>query len=361
MGPYPCISALQALERTCDQLVKQGVPIGNLVSVLLDGCENLAMVGLAVGMLVRHLEVADKLLDPYITEPLIWSYEFRRVVSEHSGWAASSEGVKEPERRNWPLSSVTMFMALRATDERAEDLQALGETLVVRARTRIDLEYDAGAIEEEANRGEDIKLQLAKVRAWASSFDRSTFQFREAPEGTYIQAKPSEDVVETLQPGNEDRERASEAIRLASRYFIKPNEAYPKAIEPDDLTADIVSASKLPEDQQSLIHPWDVRASVAAAALHGCLLRRVELPNDALAFAVDTVLQVSEGVASPRPHEFAETYLEEGADRSAARGPPTATHAGCRTFARHDRWSGRNAYYQARLYCRPQHCACRSQ
>ena len=33
VGPYPCISALQALERMCDQMVKAGAPIGHLVFV----------------------------------------------------------------------------------------------------------------------------------------------------------------------------------------------------------------------------------------------------------------------------------------------------------------------------------------
>ena len=56
VGPYPCFSALQALERVCDQLIEIGTPIGTVVSILLDGCESLAMVSLVVGLLVRHLE-----------------------------------------------------------------------------------------------------------------------------------------------------------------------------------------------------------------------------------------------------------------------------------------------------------------
>ena len=71
VGPYPCISALQALERTADQFVTQGIPIGNLVQILLEGCENLAMVGIVAGILVRHLEAAGDLLDPYFGDPII--------------------------------------------------------------------------------------------------------------------------------------------------------------------------------------------------------------------------------------------------------------------------------------------------
>ena len=89
VGPYPCMSALQALERTCDQIIKAGIPIKTLVPLLLDGCENLAMVGLVVGILVRLLEATDDLLYPYFTEPIIWSHEFRRVGSEYSRLAAN--------------------------------------------------------------------------------------------------------------------------------------------------------------------------------------------------------------------------------------------------------------------------------
>ena len=80
LARYPCMSALQALEHVCDQLIKADIPIKNLIPLLLDGCENLAMVGLVVGILVRHLEAADELLDPYFIESIIWHLEFGRVV-----------------------------------------------------------------------------------------------------------------------------------------------------------------------------------------------------------------------------------------------------------------------------------------
>ena len=99
VGPYPCFSALQALERVCDYLIGAGLPIRNLILILLSGCENLAMVGLVVGILVRHLESADRLLDPFLVEPLIWQHEFTRVANEMAGRATSSEGLVAPGRR----------------------------------------------------------------------------------------------------------------------------------------------------------------------------------------------------------------------------------------------------------------------
>ena len=324
VGPYPCMSALEALELTCDQMIQAGAPIGTIVSVLLAECENLAMVALVLGMLVRHMEVAGNLLDPYFTEPLIWSYEFTRVVGEGRPFAASSEGIESSERRNWSLRDAAMFTALMATDERAKELQMLGETLVIRARSKIEQQRDADVTADEGHSGEEIELRLAPVKAWASSLDRSKFQVNETPEGLYIQATLPEEVAQALQHSNEDSERTAEEIRLTVRYFVKRNEAPTQAIESDELKSDLETARLLLESPANLgaLHPFDVPALVAAAAVEANVLRSIHLPDDALAFSVDTVLRVSSSGGPSRPFEFGETYFEEGADRSAARVLP---------------------------------------
>ncbi|MBK9436347.1 MAG: hypothetical protein IPN52_15140 [Micrococcales bacterium] len=84
VGPYPCMSALQALEQRCDQIIRADIPLADIVPILLDGCENLAMLGLVVGLLVRHIEKADRLLDPYLVEAVAWFREFDRVAGERT-------------------------------------------------------------------------------------------------------------------------------------------------------------------------------------------------------------------------------------------------------------------------------------
>ena len=133
VGPYPCISALQALERVCDQFIKSDIPIGKLVAILMEGCENLAVPGLIVGLLLRHLEDAGALLDPYFTEPLVWRLEFTRVVHESGMLTAKSEDLVAPERRNWSLREAAMFMGLSVGEERITEMRVLGETLVSNA------------------------------------------------------------------------------------------------------------------------------------------------------------------------------------------------------------------------------------
>ena len=182
-----------------------------------------------------------------------------------------------------------------------------------------------------AHTGDFIEEQLAKVRAWASSLDRDRYQAHETPEGLYIQATPPEDVVQALQPSDDDLKSAQEEIRLSHRYYIEPKKQGAQAIGPDELTADIATARKLLENPPALgaYQPWDTPALVAAAALEAHFLHGANLPDDALAFAAGTVLRVGEGEAWPRQDEIETTsiersivYFEQGADRSAARALP---------------------------------------
>ena len=321
VGPYPCLSALQALERVCDQLIEIGAPIRNLVAILLDGCENLAMVGLIVGLLVRHLESARNLLDPYLAEPLIWHYEFARVVHEASGFAAGSEGLAAPERRKWSLREAAMFVVLRANGERAAELRALGETLVANARRLIGQEHEHGPT-EVASGTEFAEQQLVQVRAWASTLDRDRYETHKAKDGFYVQAKPPDDVAQALQGKNRDLELATEAIRLFVRYDIEPKKEFAGPIGHDELVADMATARKLLENPQSsgAFGTWDTSALVAAAALEAHLLDGAVLPEEALSFAAEIVLRIGE--AWPRQFEFEDTFFESGADRSASRVLP---------------------------------------
>ena len=332
VGPYPCMSALQALERVCDRLIESGAPIGVLVEILLDGCENLAMVGFIVGLLVRHLERSERLLDPYLAEPLIWRLEFARMAGELGGLKADSEGLVAPERRSWSLREAAMVVVLMADGERIEQLRAVGEALIENARQLVgpgqDREpegIDSGA---DADEGQFVTM----ARAWASCLDRSRHRIRETDEGFSVESVPPADVVQALQETNEDLERTSETTRLFVRYCIDPQKENATDIGVDELVADIAAARTLLETSPpSGNHdPWnmaawtalDTSAMVAAAALEAHLLKDVELPDDALSFAVELLVSIGKSAAEPRPFEFAESYYEPGAYCSAAKALP---------------------------------------
>ena len=323
VGPYPCLSALQALERVCDQLIEIDIPLRDVVSILLDGCENLAMVGLVVGLLVRHLERAGDLLDSYLAEPFVWRIEVTRVVNESSGFAADSEGIVASERRNWSLHEAALFMGVRADEERTAELRELGDKLLTNARRHFVSSPDKLS-DSVAASGDSIEKKLMPVRLWASCLDRDSYQALEASDGLYIHPTPPDDVLQALEPSNEELHRFQEATRLFVRYYVDPKKEGAQAFAPDELAADIAIARNLLECPPSLVarDPWDTAALIAAAALEAYLIDGTDLEDDALSFAAETVLRVGEGEASPRQFEFEETYFEQGADRTAARTLP---------------------------------------
>ena len=318
VGPYPCMSALQALERWCDQLVAAGIPLGNIVAILLDGCESLAMVALVVGLLVRHLDDADRLLDSYLSEPLVWEFEFGRMVHETSGLAASSDGIAHADRRQWSLREAGMWLVLRADDARTEELRQIGDRLVETYRKLVVNALGKSADERE------VEKYLVKVRAWASGLDRTTYQAEEAEGGLYIQSRPPEDVAQALESGNEDLRRGQEATRLMVRYHVHRIQGVPEPVSAEDLVSDLAVAKDLLENPPALnpMGLWDIPAAVASAALEAHILDCVDLPTESLLFAIEVVLRVGIGEPDPRQYEFEESYFEQGGDRSVARAIP---------------------------------------
>ncbi len=323
VGPYPCFSALQALERVCDQLIQHEIPIERLVAILLDGCRNLAMVGLVVGLLARHLENSDRLLDPFLVEPFIWQQEFARIVHESRMFGADSEGLVASERRSWSLRNAAMFMVLGANEERVVELRELGVGLVANARRYLESTRDDESTQSDVD-DDSVEQQLATVRGWASCLDRATYRAYEGPDGLYVQAVPSEDVVQALQQGKEHLESTQQAARLLVHYGVGPRKGGPEAIDHEELKADIAGARKLFDDARSsgADGSWDAPALVAAAALEAQFVNGTDVPIEALSFAADTVLRIGECEAGPRPFDFEGTFFEDGADRSAARALP---------------------------------------
>ena len=182
--------------------------------MLLDGCNNLAMVGFVVGLLVRHLEKSTGLLDPYLSEPAIWDLEFGRVVSESSGLKASSDGVAGAERRGWSLREAAMMLVLRADEGRAEELRQLAQLLVQRQEQAI---RDAAPDASDA----EVEQYLVSARGWASGMDRDTYTAQQTEDGQLmIQSTPPEPLLKALESGTVDIQRGQEWTRLLVDYYI---------------------------------------------------------------------------------------------------------------------------------------------
>lgn len=319
VGPYPCVSALQGLERECERLIEAGLPLGKLIPILLDGCENLAMVGLAVGILVRHAEAAERLLDPFIAEPLVWHLDAVRAAEELSPMVTRTEDLPKQDRRRWSLQQVAMVLVLQGRGDRLDDLRSLGDTLVRNAR-RLARGAKRGSGAQSPFAVEIDRHQLIlQARAWASTLDRDTYKASATNDGVIVESTPPTDVVAARAAGRAEAEAVAEAIRLFVKYHVRPSKDGAQPVVADELVTDLAAARRLLDNPppHPPHRPADVCALLAAAALEAHFVAGHPLPEDTLLFAAEVALQIGE--ASPSPQDVEDMLYDYGADRSASR------------------------------------------
>ena len=140
IGPRPCMSALLALEQVCDEVLAAGVPLENLGLRPLADCGGRRNSRVDRGNAqVRNLEVADRLLDPFLREPEIWEVSDSRVSNERLSGATPSEE-SAVDRRLWSLSDAAMRLVLNAEGTRIDELREIGNELVTNARSRVEVQ-----------------------------------------------------------------------------------------------------------------------------------------------------------------------------------------------------------------------------
>jgi len=316
------MSALQALEVVADQLIEAGAHPGDLATIFLDDCENLAMPGLALGMLVRNLERAGEALDSFLIEPCIWRLESERYVAEHSMMmTAPSDTVNASARRKWTLRKAAMLLVLRAEGERIDSLRELGERLIERASTlRANASKRMSGSEEETS----LPEELAAVHTWAAVLNRSTYQVIEQEGGLSIQPTIPDNVVQALKPGNQELSRVNQATDLIFRYaYNRHHLAGPPKVSPAELRADLVSARDLLADPlpESPSGPLAAPAAVAAGAIELFFVTGEAVANEELVWSMQLLVEIAQLCASmEEPIDF--PIFSDGPDRSAARGMP---------------------------------------
>jgi hypothetical protein len=314
VGPYPCMSALQALEFVTEEYIRAGVPPQVLTTIMLEGAHSLAMPALALGVLVRHLEVAGEAIDPYLVEPLIWQLEFSRAINDQtSGLAARFPELPNPERRGWSLRDVSMMLTLRAEGDRIAQLKALGEKLLANAAAEVGDDSSPGAREH-----------LAAVRNWAASLDRTAYESRQEDDRLLIQQAVDPEVEQVLGDTNADLRRTNDAVGLTVRHaHVRDNGGRAPDIEADVLAADIALARELLDDPpQSVGFSADGPVAAAASAVELHLTGRAIVADDDLAWSATVLLQVAAGIAQQAIDLFDDSFFSQGADRSAARALP---------------------------------------
>ncbi|WP_419923979.1 hypothetical protein [Candidatus Poriferisocius sp.] len=329
-GAYPCTSALQALERACDQILEgRQLPPQMLLDVLLDGCENLAVPALAFGLAVRHIERFDCLVDPFLVEPFVWEADARRAGQEDPKPAGESPGVAFAERREWEPLMFVMSLVLVAGEDRRRELKELGSAFFERAEASLD-----------GHPRQAEELAIARRRAMAFDIEQYESEVVESGDAISIGLREDEEVQAALAESNADLLRSTEAISLQLRYAARPGST-PNAEPVDDeqLKRDITTAKNLLADPppRGAFGSDGAPAAVAAAVLEGFFLGESALETEDLAWAARTLAGVAQAHEQQSAGEsqdlsYYEAIFWMGADRSAARGLPLLLRPDARTL-----------------------------
>ncbi|CAL9327768.1 hypothetical protein SUDANB43_07414 [Streptomyces sp. enrichment culture] len=313
VGPYPCMSALMAVEQLADSLIAAGMPYERVVRLLLRGCNNLAMAGLVVGLLVRRLEDAGDLLDVWLTSPAVWGLESSRTTTEghfHVRGPALDD-VAGADRRTTPPREVAADLTQRAMvagdQARLDALAEVADRLVATAR---------------AEAGDNSDGQLTRVQGWASLLRSENHPAYRTNDMVVLQYTPPAEVAEQFAPLAAQVAAGSEALRLQHTYGDYDN--WPEKWQADALLADLALARKVASDPPlfGTLHPQDAPTAVAAAAVVSHARGLAVVPDDDLLWAADRLL-TTPTTAPPGSRDDDSWVYPMAASGSAARALPS--------------------------------------
>lgn len=319
VGPLPCISALLAVERFADELLSAGHPPGEVAKFLLSGCNNLAMPGLAVGLLARHADSLRDELDSWLSQLHVWSLEFDRIANEGhlhiQGLEADQEGWREARRRTpGEIVSIQMAKALMEGDEeRMASLRLCGQHLMQGARGMI-----SGLDPEDGSRDYDID-SLVTAGNWAAVFDPENYRLRQLPDGSVaFEVELPAELAAARETQNLKMAQVAKHFHLLSTYGHKESRRSESPTIREDLVHGRSVLESSPEDVlDALVGP----AAVAASAILAYSDGKLDLNPDEIRWAADLLVTC----ALPRYHawpEVEESMYIMGPDRSAAAAMP---------------------------------------
>jgi hypothetical protein len=293
-GPYPCMSALLALEQISDRHIQDGKPLTEIGIWLLAGAHSLAMVGLWAGILVRHLETVGHELDPLLATPDLWHLEASRVTGEQSRFFAQRVTERHnEERRNWIFSNVASYLVLNASETRRGELKMIGEQLVA------------------------SDLKSSTLRNWASQLDSETYDAYRSEEGIIIEQHPPMDVRRELDEKLAPAQAFMDTYSLAFKYGR--NRGATEMPDAVSLTEDITRSRGIAQSSTESL-ATDAVAATASVAVEVSARGLIELPKDDLDWCVSQVLSLAH-LAPSRSSELGANRDEQweiGWDRSVA-------------------------------------------
>lgn len=301
VGPYPCLSAIQAMERWAERLLEAGISGALISKMLLDGCENVAVPAMLFGLFTRHLETHGAQLDPYLADPSVWMFEFSRVASESVGFRASSDGLVHPERRQWTPREVSVALMTRGNEERRAELRSVGKLLI-------------------AN-GEQDAIDENRLLNWAASLDDSSYKLSQEGESIILEVVLPQQVLESQVAHEAEQKRVNTALGLQNRYWARRSDAEP--LSTPEIAADLATARSLLEGALRDQYPNPVHA--VGQVVRAAVERAASGDLTALAtdgeFAIRFAVEVAGMFTSANQRDEGQ-YFDLGADRAVARSLP---------------------------------------
>ena len=313
-GPYPCVSALLALEYVADELIKHcAIPAGRLAKVILGQTSTLATVGLVFGMLVRHIDTVTDELDDFLTNPDVWRFEFCRLGREghlHIQRRDADE-LYGRDRRTMVMQDLAGHLVLdalhRNDTERLDTLRGIGRHLI------------------DAAGGEQAPLE---VQQWGAHLDGNCYSFHLDGDHYIFEFQPPEHLSEALASEYSRSARASEVYRLLNRYRLDAGILFraspPDLPTEDELQRDLDSARSLQTDLDNTstsLRP--AIAGVAAAVLRCATAADRQVPAPDVQWAVSILVESAMDPYGPYA-EDEDTVFPDRADRFAAYVLPLA-------------------------------------
>lgn len=344
VGPYPAMSALQAMERLVDSLIGAGVSPSHVAGALLVGCENLAIPGMLFGVLARHLESVGSELDPFLAEPVVWELEFQRSIHENSWPSAPSEGLANVERRQWTAREVAMWLIMMNGDARAKALKTTAEQLI--------------------RKGDQLGISQDLTRNWAASLDREQFRTRDVGGDRYVEVELPPEVQAAQQANVAFQDAIQTSMRLQNRYWGSAKHD-PEYVPPtsDEIAADLGAAQALLSSDDELMphRPLDGVAHAVRAAVDKAAGGDLTALGNEAEFATDLLLRIARSFEDAADQQHEDHFFDIGADRAAAQalpalltpalaGPLEASRNSHQDVARAGSTMARKASLETRLY-----------
>lgn len=305
-GPHPCMSALQAVERWFDEMVSAGAPVKDIVAAMLDGCENVAMVGLIFGCVARHLDKDPEVLLPYLREPLVWQFDSLRVTYDAIGFGrAPDDGVANAEMRSRSVRDIASLLVMGGNTGLRGKLKEAGEALV-------------------GNTGR-FDCDESTVRRWAAALDAANMRTEPANDGyTRVTFEEPPDVEAEIAPMRAEYARYNVQLGIQNKYWIPPSrQAKWAPPTPAEVAADLAVAKDLSDNPPTMAggDPLLAATFVAASEVKAAADGHPEAFGDHATFAITTILGVLQLHAdSGEPAEDTLRFETDIGTRAAASG-----------------------------------------